>query len=366
MSRTARLCQTLCSVLICLTFAGPVAAAPSDDRFIAGYATAVLEREFSLNQCFLSVEGGVITVRGRDLTGRVREKIITALSNIPGVRRVEVSTAPPEEAEVGGVPECAVRERKLFPKGQLFAPLLADPRWPHFSASYLNVLESEEFTDVGAVSFGETFGLYRDRFPMGGQWEIGIQAAVFSIFDLDAESHDLINSDFWVSFPYASYRRGNFSALGRIFHQSSHLGDEYLLRVRDKVNRLNLSYEAVDLLLSYDVYNTIRFYGGGGYLFHREPADLEPWAVQYGLELVSPKSFVDNRIRPVLALYLANREESDWNADLSLRAGIQFESPETITRRYLLMFEYFNGYSPNGQFYKTKLEYLGVGMHIFL
>ena len=28
--------------------------------------------------------------------------------------------------------------------------------------------------------------------------------------------------------------------------------------------------------------------------------------------------------------------------------------------------EYFNGYSPNGQFYREKIEYIGVGIHLYL
>ncbi len=28
--------------------------------------------------------------------------------------------------------------------------------------------------------------------------------------------------------------------------------------------------------------------------------------------------------------------------------------------------EYFNGYSPNGQFYREKIEYIGLGIHLYL
>jgi hypothetical protein len=30
------------------------------------------------------------------------------------------------------------------------------------------------------------------------------------------------------------------------------------------------------------------------------------------------------------------------------------------------MIEYFNGHSPNGQFYRDRIEYLGVGLHLYL
>ncbi|WP_375136022.1 DUF1207 domain-containing protein [Nitrosomonas oligotropha] len=41
-----------------------------------------------------------------------------------------------------------------------------------------------------------------------------------------------------------------FSVCARIYHQSSHLGDEFLLRKAGfAFNRVNLSYEGIDLRL---------------------------------------------------------------------------------------------------------------------
>ena len=96
------------------------------------------------------------------------------------------------------------------------------------------------------------------------QWEAGLQAGVFSDFNLDASSSDLVNTDFIVS-AYSSMRAGQFSAFGRLYHQSSHLGDEFLLRkINTKFERVNLSYEGVDLKLSYELPYGVRVYGGGG------------------------------------------------------------------------------------------------------
>ena len=81
------------------------------------------------------------------------------------------------------------------------------------------------------MSFGESIPIYRDNVGdkgQWGQWEVGLQGGVFSIFDLGSDSFDLINTDFLAA-GFVGYRYGDFSALGRIFHQSSHLGDELLL-----------------------------------------------------------------------------------------------------------------------------------------
>src|SRR5207245_1520060 len=133
-----------------------------------------------------------------------------------------------------------------------------------FGASYQYYLNDRDLKNVGAVSFGETVTLYRDRFR-GVWWELGIQAGVFAVFDLDAVSKDLVNADYLVA-AVVGARYGSFSAQGRLFHQSSHVGDEFLLRNRVK-NRINLSYESVDLKASYDFSDAFRVYAGGGYLF---------------------------------------------------------------------------------------------------
>jgi len=34
-----------------------------------------------------------------------------------------------------------------------------------------------------------------------------------------------------------------------------------------------------------------------------------------------------------------------------------------LTRKLQILLEYFGGHSPNGQFYKDKVEYIGIGTH---
>jgi hypothetical protein len=252
-----------------------------------------------------------------------------------------------------------VVESGWFPGGTLFDPLIADPRWPHFGASYQYFLKGRGFKDVAAVSFGETITGYRTRLGPGW-WEAGLQAGVFAVFDLAADSKDLVNADYFVGL-FNTYKWGDFAAMARLFHQSSHLGDEFLLR-DTSTDRVNLSYEQVDLKLSYHFLEMFRIYAGGGYLFDQEPAGLDPWSVQYGLEFRSPWPGPTARVRPIAAIDIQNRQENGWQADVSARAGLQFEGV-IPGRHFQLLLEYFSGHSPNGQFYRDKVEYLGLGVH---
>ncbi|PTN11105.1 uncharacterized protein DUF1207 [Nitrosomonas aestuarii] len=359
-----------------------IAASP-DDVYVAGYAAGSLKSKFGIELPSLVVSEGVISVSVEDLTIENRVEILQLLSEIPGVIAVEMlsaadqpaataSTDPaisPASNETATIASLATTRPVLFPTGllptgHLFKPLLADPRWAHFSAAYRNYVGNNlDGNHNGSVSFGETIPFYRANLGQTTiQWETGLQAAVFSDFNLGAESSDLINSDFIAS-AYASMRAGKFSAFSRIYHQSSHLGDEFLLRTQTELKRINLSYEGIDLRLSYELPHGFRVYGGGGGIFHKEPSTLKPWSVQYGVELRSPWRFDFAAARPIMAVDLKNYEQTNWSADVSARAGIQFENFQTFGRKLQFMLEYFNGNSPTGQFYIDKVEYLGIGAH---
>ena len=357
MRRVAR----ILALLALLALAAPAAAAPPD-AWLEGYAAAVLERDLGLTVPSLRATQGIITLSGADLISADRVRVLSALRAIRGVTRVEIVEGPPPapRTETPSGPPRVLAEWQigLLPGGTLFRPLIADPRWPHFAASYQRYLHDRQLTNVSAVSFGESFALFRDR--VGATWwEVGIQAGVFAVFDLDAESKDLVNADYLVGVPLTA-RYGDWSAMFRLFHQSSHLGDEFLLRT--KTERVNLSYESVDLKVSYEFGDVLRVYGGGGYLFDQEPARLHPWSIQYGAELISPWPGRDARWRPIAAADVQHREENDWSTDLSLRAGFQIDGV-LASRNLQILIEYFKGRSPNGQFYKEKIEYLGLGAH---
>lgn len=368
--RPACIAATLLMLLLTTGAAG-AAETSADDAYIAGYAAAVLERELKLQAPSLTVRNGVVTLDAADLQGVDVARVAEALSRIRGFVRVDIRPGPtsPGVPTTEATPSTTTSvtpkvlkelQRGILPGGQLFQPFIADPRWPHFAAAYHYYANEGEITHVGAVTFGEAFTLYRDRLGRGW-WELGIQAGVFAVFDLDSESADLINADYLAGV-VLGYRYDKFSALARLFHQSSHIGDEFLLGNRVR-NRVNLSFESIDLRLSYELFDdALRVYGGGGYLFDQEPASLRPWSLQWGVEFRSPWPGPQSSWRPVAAVDMQNREENHWRVDVSARAGVQFEGV-LASRNLQVLLEYFRGHSPNGQFYKQKLDYLGLGAH---
>lgn len=261
-------------------------------------------------------------------------------------------------AEVPDKPE-------ILPKTKLFDPLMADPRWPHFSATVQDYGGDNGLDTVGAVSLGDGFSLYQAP-GLGGAWGVGFQAAVFALFDLDSESKDLINADYWVGIPL-EWRSGEWSAIARLYHQSSHLGDEYLLRSSENQrSRVNLSYEVVDFKLSRDLFDrAFRIYGGAGYLFDQEPADIKHGLAQWGAEMRGPWTFAADRLRPIAAVDFQTAEEGGWDVDISARAGLELLSTSARDFTVQMTVDYYHGHNPNGQFFNDVVDYYGIGLHAY-
>lgn len=370
---SARHPALLAASALALALLGPAAvpaarAQPAPAASYArGYADAILAEVFELRDYRLDVQDGTLVVDLADRGGLEADKIARALLEIDGIHRVmlreegEVLTDLAREGEAAAE-DTGEDDWDLFPSRELFLPLLADPRWPRFSAAYQWYSDDSELDHVTAVSFGESFAFLRSPATGVGDFELGMQAAVFSVFDLASNSFDLVNSDFVVGGTLA-HHLGDVTTMLRLYHQSSHLGDEYLLR--NDVDRENLSYEVVDLLVSYSPSPAgwLRLYGGGGLIVHREP-ELERGLTQVGVELRSPVAFKGGHLRPLGGVDLQFREESDWNADVSTRFGVQIEHARLRRLRIQILGEYYRGRSPVGQFYGRRIQTAGLGLHI--
>lgn len=213
---------------------------------------------------------------------------------------------------------------------------------------------------VAAVGYGETFGLYRRAGEHPGDGlQVSIAGGLFAQFNLNTPSKDLVNADYIIGVP-VTWRQGPWSARVRLYHQSSHLGDEYLLRAHPK--RINLSFESLEMLGAYQ-WRDWRVYGGGEYLIQREPADLKPGGFHAGLEYRGKHTrLLGGRL--VGGLDLKSWQEHDYSIDTSVKIGLEYGAIEPGSRRLRVMLEGYRGYAPHGQFYDDKLRYLGIGVYL--
>jgi hypothetical protein len=272
-----------------------------------------------------------------------------------------------------GVPQSEASGYVPLPRGDVFCPLLADPKGQRSFVSYLHETSDQGDIDLGSVGISDAFALLRIGGPKPGDgFQISLAGSVFAQFDLDSSSYDLVNADYIIGLPM-TFRRQVFSMRFRLYHQSSHLGDEFLLRENNpKFVRENISFEAAEMILSLDG-GPFRIYGGGEYLLRRDPKDLERYVAHGGVELRPARRLVRfgtvAGVRFVAGGDVKASEEQDWKPAVSVRTGFEFDRPRDTDppgRRWGLLFEAYTGPSPYGQFFRNQVRYVGAGIHFTL
>jgi hypothetical protein len=258
-----------------------------------------------------------------------------------------------------------------LPRGDVFAPLIADPKEPEFLLSYLWTRSDLRNTSVGAIGLGQSFGLIRlPGSTPGDGLQVSLAGAVFAQFDMRTPSNDLLNADYLIGVPL-TYRRGAFAARARLYHQSSHLGDEYLLDTQPPPVRVNLSFEAVELLLAGEA-GPLRIYGGGEYIVRRAPADLKRGLLHGGVEFRQPGQLFRigavGRARVIAALDVRSWQQQNWRPGWSGRGGLEIapSGGGDAGQRLALLLHVYDGPSPYGQFYLTEVRSIGFGAHFRL
>ena len=359
----------LCAVFLCLMLLFPSFPAPAADRtgdeFLTGYIASILERDlrWERDSYILKIVNAVATITLFKDDPMRREAADKQLRTIDGLQGITIVVKPADAGEPGSVSRVLgiTDEAEAFPTGDLFQPLIADPKQPQFFVSINRFQSAGVRYTMASVGFGETFGLYRFFGSREGDGlQLSVEGALFAQFNLSTPSYDLINADYTVGIP-VTYRHGDNSLRFRIYHQSSHLGDEFLQSVNPP-ERVNLSYEAIELIYSRE-WRGWRVYGGGEYLIHKEPADLKPMSAHWGTEYRGSKPLAWNG-RLIGGVDMKSLEEHDWAIDTSVKAGFEFGHPNPGQRRLCLMTEWYKGFDPHGQFYHNKVEYYGMGLSL--
>ena len=298
---------------------------------------------------------------------------IAILTGLLGIASRVVAQIPASTRCAVGIPASEVSGYVPLPRGDVFCPLLADPKGQRSFVSYLHETSDDGDLNVGSVGISDAFGLLRVGGPKPGDgFQMSLAGSVFAQFDLESASYDLVNADYIIGLPIA-FRRKAFSMRFRLYHQSSHLGDEFVLRENNpKFVRENISFEAAEMILSLDG-GPFRAYGGGEYLLRRDPEDLERYVAHGGVELRPARRLVRfgtvAGVRFVAGGDVKASEEQDWKPAVSIRTGFEFDRPRDTDppgRRWGLLFEAYTGPSPYGQFFRNQVRYFGAGIHFTL
>ena len=148
----------------------------------------------------------------------------------------------------------------------------------------------------------------------------------------------------------------------RLFHISSHIGDEYLLN-HPHFNRRNPSAETLDFFVSNDLTDEIRLYGGLGWVLDEDESyRYKRFLAEGGCEIRAPgMGFCDRRHnicgRPFYAFHMRYKPDFKRHLDTTHALGYEFGKCCGARKRWRLFLEYHDGYSVEGQFAKEPTNY---------
>lgn len=214
------------------------------------------------------------------------------------------------------------------------------------------------------MALGHTWGMARwstndDRWL----WQWNVEAMAFSRFELGGSVNSFETVDFFANLPVAA-RNDAFSARLMLFHESSHLGDDYIRRTADQGFRY--SVDGLRGNAAWEPVGWARVYAGFGYLLHTIPSP-DRRTLQAGFELTTQELGLSPRYptRLFLAQDVQSHENAAWNLNSRTVAGVTVGSKNV--RRFMRVFlGYFEGHSPYGQFFRRRERYLDLGLSLNL
>lgn len=345
------------------------------DPYLEGYIQALVDVHFYEYRVIVVVKNHTVILSNLPKNELTATSIVSFVRDLPGVKHVEVKEISLEEIQSR---EKYVEQPRVngiwFPQTTvLFQPLMADPREPYNYAAY-RYGDKVIGKQVASVGIGDDFPLFRwrDVFKWKGDLQIGIQGGVWAVFNYSHipnkkkhESCELVNTDYFLGIPLTyAYDRWSFRA--RLYHISSHLGDEFIVNHPAYLHlRKNPSYEALEFISSYQLSGHLRVYGGPGFILHSDPTfRMKTLFVKYGTELriLGQKLYYHQLYgTPFLAIHLENWQVRDWNLDLFIKLGYEFSKLQGVGRKLRLYIDYHHGYSYEGQFFLERTQYGEAG-----
>lgn len=292
----------------------------------------------------------------------------------------ETPPEPPAREGLLGLPEWMLSEKPvpenplpkhwtLFPAGDTFLPLLADPKQPRTElALQRQYLPGPEKRLVGVFFLGDTFGFVRHTWkdpadPASPALQISVQGmANPQVGYEDPYRGNLLYVDFFLG-TQASFSWNRWSLRTRYYHQSSHAGDEFI-RKNPAFVPIGLSYEAVEFIGAWDS-DWWRVYGGGGVRTHIRPSWIKRADAHVGVEFRSPHRFF--YIGRFVAGYdLKMHEINDFAPEHSFVVGTDFGEEVTGRRRFKVLFHYFHGKNFYGEFFRDHLVFYALALRFSL
>ncbi|MEO8088776.1 MAG: DUF1207 domain-containing protein [Gemmatimonadales bacterium] len=260
---------------------------------------------------------------------------------------------------------CSTRagaQQRLLPAVKSFELPEASPRAYGLVARVLSTRRGESrfgAEQEGEVVLGENFplvALRRGPRPI----VVGLGSQAYGRFSLEDSKSALISLDF-VAQLNTTALLGPWALTLQLYHESSHLGDEYADRFA--VGRLDWSREVLAGWASYSA-GDWRFTGGSSYALYDGLGLPRPGAA-FGIDFHGHGLGGRRRaVEPVIGFYTEATAATNWRLSQSAKVGL------TLARqagpRLGVAFVAHDGLSTQRQFYRTESRYIGLELRVDL
>ena len=270
----------------------------------------------------------------------------------PSARLEEPAPEPPAPAEGTETAKPPEPSRTLFfAKGPLlYDPYIAAPRQSRTSVKLqMPVGRGRHPAFEATLGFDRSLVRWLSEDDPDRATEVQMEAAVFSRFDIHNQ-YDQDSSDYRFGFPVV-FRDGDLAWKIHLYHLTSHLGDEFMVRT----GRKPIHYHLEELAggVSWDATEGSRLYGEAGTAVYAGP-HTGNGRVQAGYEWVGKKWC--SGLAPFFAVDLQARNDQSWNPGKDVAVGLAYG------RSALLSLDFYHGRDMQTQFKDEQVRYLSLGI----
>ena len=256
----------------------------------------------------------------------------------------------------------AVAQQRLFPAVKSFELPEASPRAYGLVGRVLSIRRGESrfgAEQEGEAILGENFpvvALKRGPRPI----VLGIGSQVYGRFSLDDSKSALISMD-WVAGLNTTAVLGAWALTLQLYHESSHLGDEYADDFG--AGRLDWTREVAAGWASYG-FGDWRLTGGASYVLD-DGLSLPRTGAALGIDFRGNRGRAGTgAVQPVVGFYTEATSATRWRLSSSAKVGVAFGRQGT--QRLGLALIAHDGLSTQRQFFREESQYIGLELRIDL
>jgi hypothetical protein len=258
----------------------------------------------------------------------------------------------------------AAAQERLFPSVAGFELPQASPRVHGLVARLLSARRGDsEFgrEPEGEVALGENFplvALRRGVRPI----TLGFGSQVYGRFSLGDRKSALISND-WVVELNTTAALGAWTLTGELYHESSHLGDEYADRF--DASRIDWTREVASAWISYGP-GPVRISGNLSWVLIDELGLARPGgAAAADFEGRPVGRILGGAVRPVAGVYFEGAAATSWRISSSAKLGVTIAAASGGRAVGIALIAH-DGLSTQRQFFRSESQYVGAELRFDL